>query len=113
MLLIHLNYLIVNACTLCLNISDSYEKGQEKALLAEDTSNIETESSDVEKRKSREKRRRDRSPSSSCDEAQARRAKVTQQSTNKVQKSARTLPMPPGMKLFWTHNFLLCAIHQC
>ena len=42
--------------------SDSYTKAQEKAALAEDTSNLETEASDVEKAKSRQRRHSTSSP---------------------------------------------------
>jgi len=52
--------LYYNLFVYCLYNTDSNTKAQENATAAEDTSNLETETSDVEKRKSREKRGRDR-----------------------------------------------------
>jgi len=47
---------------LYFDCSDSYVKAQEKATLAEDTSDLDTQGTDVEREKSRQRRHRTSSP---------------------------------------------------
>ena len=99
-------------------ITDSYTKAAEKVTQAEDTSNLETEDTEAEKQKSRNKRRRVESPEQlpATRKHGSKPASFTHASTSASHASVSSkerLPLPPGKSVLnfgLKFNYCSCTV---